>query len=250
MLNVVHPTTLRLLRSLPRTTRCLATHATVLPETSSVPATTNTENTPSTSTNKSKDGPLRPHLNITVDPNHGLWAFFRRKETHGEVSYETVEAPNPSTDMSGRSWTAAELRRKSFKDLHTLWYVLLRERNLLQTQEEEARRLGIHSSALSSRLKAFKCRKSMARLKYVLNERRLVYQNAVDSKNAEWENEAIIETKRKERAERKQAAQAQAEAEAREAERRKEESEAQSAVGLAGAGLFDTVQENTQTKES
>ena len=43
----------------------------------------------------------------------------------------------------GRSWNAVELRRKSFKDLHTLWYILLRERNLLATQRAEGKRLGV-----------------------------------------------------------------------------------------------------------
>src|SRR6266404_4254426 len=46
---------------------------------------------------------------------------------------------------SGRAWTAAELRRKSFRDLHTLWYVLLRERNLIATQTESYRRSSVNS---------------------------------------------------------------------------------------------------------
>jgi hypothetical protein len=43
--------------------------------------------------------------------------------------------------MIGRAWTAAELRRKSFRDLHILWYMARREINLLATQKAEIRRL-------------------------------------------------------------------------------------------------------------
>ena len=53
----------------------------------------------------------------------------------------------------GRAWNAVELRRKSFKDLHTLWYILLRERNLLATQRAEAKRLDVIEEFLDVREK-------------------------------------------------------------------------------------------------
>ena len=44
---------------------------------------------------------------------------------------------------TGRGWAAANLRVMSFQDLHTLWYVLLKERNRLATEEAERKRLNI-----------------------------------------------------------------------------------------------------------
>ncbi|TBU43588.1 mitochondrial 39-S ribosomal protein L47 (MRP-L47)-domain-containing protein [Dichomitus squalens] len=131
------------------------------------------------SSTPSSDGPLRPHLGIEVNPEHGLYAFFRKKEKDGKPYYDTVEPMDMTADQSGRAWTAAELRRKSFKDLHTLWYVVLRERNLLATQQAEARRMGANEQTLGLWAKAFRCRKTMARIKYVINERRLAYEGAM-----------------------------------------------------------------------
>jgi large subunit ribosomal protein L47 len=38
------------------------------------------------------------------------------------------------------------MRTKSFAELHTLWSVLVKERNVLATQREERRRLGLQNS--------------------------------------------------------------------------------------------------------
>lgn len=43
--------------------------------------------------------------------------------------------------LLGRSWSVAELRRKSWKELHKLWWVCVKERNIMFTQQLERTRL-------------------------------------------------------------------------------------------------------------
>lgn len=129
---------------------------------------------------KEKEKPSRPQRNISVKPDHGLWSFFRKVDRDGKEAYETIERDVPGRTIgSGRAWNAFELRRKSFKDLHTLWYIVLRERNLLASQRAEAKRLEIMASLISAAKKDYMCRKTMARIKQVLNERRIAFERAV-----------------------------------------------------------------------
>ncbi|KAI0335902.1 MRP-L47-domain-containing protein [Cubamyces sp. BRFM 1775] len=237
MLSSLPVRTSRALCSLPSVCRrTLATHVPA-PTASGLPST-DAAGSSTANGYGTEDGPLRPHLGIQVNPNHGLYAFFRRKEEDGKVSYDTVERVDISKDKSGALWTAAELRRKSFKDLHTLWYVVLRERNLLATQQAEARRLGTNEQTLNLWTKAYRCRKTMARIKYVINERRIAYEGALKIHNEQ--REKILKQEESERA----AAEAQA---AHEVEKEpKVKRREREAADVAAEGLFETVPEEVK----
>ncbi|EDO49834.1 predicted protein [Nematostella vectensis] len=79
----------------------------------------------------------------------------------------------PEKVKTGRRWRAGELRIKSNEDLHKLWYVLLKERNMLDTLMHEAKRQGV---PMPSPERYHKVKKSMAMVKLVLGERERAIQ--------------------------------------------------------------------------
>lgn len=74
--------------------------------------------------------------------------------------------------LTGRSWKVEELRNKSNSDLHKLWYVLLKERNMLLTMQEAHKR---ESDPLPSEERIWKVKDSMANLEQVVCERNKAY---------------------------------------------------------------------------
>ncbi|XP_053960529.1 39S ribosomal protein L47, mitochondrial [Anastrepha ludens] len=72
----------------------------------------------------------------------------------------------------GRAWKLEELRIKSNKELHQLWYVLLKERNMLLTMEHEC---NDKMELFPSPERLDKVKISMANLETVVRERNKAY---------------------------------------------------------------------------
>ncbi|KAH9776040.1 39s ribosomal protein l47 [Citrus sinensis] len=85
-----------------------------------------------------------------------------------EEFFENDRGPDDQKPVYGRSWKASELRLKSWDDLNKLWYVLLKEKNMLMTQRQM-----LHAQNLKfpNPERVPKVRKSMCRIKQVLTER-------------------------------------------------------------------------------
>ncbi|KAK6920756.1 Ribosomal protein L47, mitochondrial [Dillenia turbinata] len=86
-----------------------------------------------------------------------------------EEFFEADRSPDEDKPVVyGRSWKASELRLKSWDDLQKLWYVLLKEKNMLMTQRQM---LHAQNLRFPNPERLPKVRKSMCRIKHVLTER-------------------------------------------------------------------------------
>ncbi|EGV63546.1 54S ribosomal protein L4 mitochondrial [Yamadazyma tenuis] len=117
--------------------------------------------------------PITPtHRNFDVSPDHPLWAFFGNG-SNSEHAYRTSD----ELDTTSRAWTMPELRRKSFDDLHKLWYIILKERNVIATERRLANAIDNVGTTALSDLDA-KMGLSHKRIKQVLLERQTAYERA------------------------------------------------------------------------
>lgn len=115
--------------------------------------------------------PIEPLAHDVQTPeNHPLWQFFGEQKSFLRTRSELEDI--------GRPWTIPQLRRKEFDDLHTLWYVCLKERNRLyresQLLQDYTTRVGEESldernTAVDSVDKMVKT--TMSRIRHVLAER-------------------------------------------------------------------------------
>ena len=87
--------------------------------------------------------------------------FFDDKKNWGQNEVKT-----------GRAWTKDELRIKSNGDLHKLWFVLLKEKNMLLTMEHESKE---KTELFPNPERIDKVNLSMTNLETVVRERNKAY---------------------------------------------------------------------------
>ncbi|KAL9026270.1 MAG: hypothetical protein Q9196_005039 [Gyalolechia fulgens] len=107
---------------------------------------------------------------VAVDDNHGLWGFFRSEKK----ALNTPEEDN----AFGRPWVVEELRHKSWEDLHLLWWVCCKERNILATQAYERARLKAGYGDAESQERARAVRQTQKAIKHALTERYYAFEEA------------------------------------------------------------------------
>ncbi|KAL4943328.1 hypothetical protein BDV06DRAFT_141124 [Aspergillus oleicola] len=103
-------------------------------------------------------------------PNHGLWEFFPKDRS---------ALSTPEYDGAhGRSWSIQELREKSWDDLHSLWWVCVKERNRIATSSLERSRLRAGYGDWEAQQRVQTIRVTQKSIKHVLRERWYAWEDA------------------------------------------------------------------------
>jgi len=121
------------------------------------------------------------YFNACITTSISRWMFQACSSPASSASFHTSRPAqgleefftNQEPQRVGRAWRAAELNLKSFEDLHKLWFVLLKEKNMLYTYKERSRQRGMKMS-MPERM--HKVQLSMARLKTVVRMRSLKFK--------------------------------------------------------------------------
>ncbi|KAI4131054.1 MAG: hypothetical protein LQ347_003135 [Umbilicaria vellea] len=107
---------------------------------------------------------------VQVDDNHGLWGFFNKGKT---------VLSTPEEDQAhGRAWAVEELRHKSWEDLHSLWWVCVKELNRLATEKHERARLEAGYGDFESEEREKEVRRTQRAIKHALTERWYAWEDA------------------------------------------------------------------------
>lgn len=102
----------------------------------------------------------------------GVSPYHTGAPVQGLDEFFDIKKPNEIV-TTGRAWTVADVRRKSFDDIHKLWFVLYKECNLLLTEREKNRRNQRPVLAVEEH-RYIKVKRSMAAIKQVLAERQRI----------------------------------------------------------------------------
>jgi len=110
---------------------------------------------------QSQEKPINPN----AKPGGPLAEFFDREDNFGKMELRPKQRP-------GRPWTLEELRLKSNTDLHKLWYVCLKERNMLLTMEHAHK---IRNRALPNPERIDRVNETMENIEKIVHERNDAY---------------------------------------------------------------------------
>ncbi|KIW19746.1 hypothetical protein PV08_00320 [Exophiala spinifera] len=102
--------------------------------------------------------------------DHGLWGFFNSDK-------KPMLAPDVESSH-GRSWAYSELAQKSYEDLHKLYWVCVKEQNIVMTREKERKRLRAGYGVAEHEERVKTIRNTMYRIRDVLADRQLSWEDA------------------------------------------------------------------------